>query len=66
MEYAKTEASTNEFEVVQMLGVDTGCRVDLERIIVVGRIFEKTVKWIEHLMREQEEEFSVPMLVIMH
>jgi hypothetical protein len=66
MEYTETKASTNELEVVQMFRVDTRCRVDLERIVVVGRVLEQTVEWVEHLMRQQEEEFSVSMLVIMH
>jgi hypothetical protein len=66
MEDTKTKTSTNELEVVQMFRVDTGCRVDLERIIVVGRVLEQAVEWIEHLMGQQEEEFSVSMLVIIH
>jgi len=59
MEYTETKASTDELEVVQMLRVDTGCRVNLERIVVMGRVLEETVEWVEHLMRQQEKEFSV-------
>jgi hypothetical protein len=62
VEYTEAKASTNKFEVVQMLGIDAGCGVDLESIIVMGRVLEKTVERIEHLVREQEEEFSVSML----
>lgn len=42
-----------------MLGVDPGMWVDLEGVIVVGGIFEQTVKWIKHFVGKQEEKFSV-------
>jgi hypothetical protein len=41
-----------------MLRVDARRRVDLKRVIIVCGIFEKTVKGVEHLMRQEEEEFS--------
>ena len=59
MEDSETEATTNELEVVQMFGVDTGGRVDLEGIVVVRGILEQTVERVEHLVREQEEELAV-------
>ena len=40
MEDPQTEAPPDELEVVQMLGVDTRGRVDLEGIVVVGGVFE--------------------------
>jgi hypothetical protein len=40
MEYPKTETSSDELEVVQMLWVDTRSRVDLKGIVVVGRVLE--------------------------
>lgn len=58
MEDAKTQAATNELEVIQMLRIDARRRVNLKRIVIVRRILEKAVERIEHLMREQEEEFS--------
>ena len=57
----ETEASTDEFEIIQMFGIDTRSRVDLEGIVVVGGILEQTIEWIEHLVRKQEEEFSAVM-----
>lgn len=40
MENAQAETPSDELEVVQMLGVDTGSRVDLEGVVVVGGILE--------------------------
>ena len=50
VEDTQTQAATNELEVVQMFRVDTGCRVDLEGIVVVGGVFEETVEGVEHLV----------------
>lgn len=58
MEDAQPEATTDELEVVQMLWIDSGRWVDLESVVVVCRIFEKTVERVEHLVREEEEEFT--------
>ena len=59
MEDGKANNTTDEFEVSQMLRIDARVRVDLERIVVVRRVLEKTVEGVEHLVREKEEEFSV-------
>ena len=59
VEDAETQAATDELEVVQVLGVDAGRRVNLEGIVVVRRVLEQTVEGVEHLVREQEEEFPV-------
>ena len=58
MEDTKAHTSSDEFEVIQMLRVDTGVRVDLEGIVVVRGILEKTVEGVEHLVRKKEKEFS--------
>lgn len=58
MEDTKPEASPDEFEVVEMLWIDARCWVDLEGVVVMGRVFEEAVEGIEHLMREQEEKLS--------
>ena len=58
MENSKTQASSNKLEVVQVFRVDTGGWVDLQGIIVVCRILEETVEWVEHFVRQQEEKFS--------
>lgn len=59
MEDAKTQASTNELEVVQMFRVDTWRRVDLKRVVIMRRVLEQTIEGVEHLVWEQEEEFSI-------
>jgi hypothetical protein len=51
VEYRQTNHPTNEFEVTQMLGIDSRMWVDLERIIVMSGVFEEAVEWIKHLMR---------------
>lgn len=58
MEDCQANDSSDEFEVIEMFRVDAGVRVDLEGIIVVSRIFKKTVERIEHLMGQKEEELS--------
>ena len=58
MEDSKTDNPSNEFEIVEMFRVDTRMRVDLQGIVVMGRVLEQTIKRVEHFMREQEEELS--------
>lgn len=50
MEDAQAQASADELEVIQMLGVDTRCWVNLKGIVVVGRILKETVERVEHLV----------------
>jgi hypothetical protein len=38
--------------------------VDLESVVVVCRVFEQTVEWVEHFVRQQEEELSVILLAM--
>lgn len=59
MENGQAHHTTNKFEVVQVLRVHTGVRVDLQRIIIVGGVFEETVEGVKHFMREKEEEFTI-------
>ena len=66
MEDAQTETSSDELEVVQMLWIDTGSRIDLESIVVVGGVLEQAVEWIEHLVGQQEEEFSTTVSAYDH
>jgi hypothetical protein len=47
-----------------MLRIDARVRVDLQGIIVVRRVFEKTVEGIEHLVRKEEEEFTGQTTVV--
>ena len=58
MEDGQTNDASNEFEVVEMFGVNAGVWIDLKGIIIVGRVFKQAVERIEHLMREQEKEFA--------
>jgi hypothetical protein len=58
VEDTQTEDSADELEVVQVFRVDSRVGVDLEGVVVVGRVLEQTVEGVEHLVREQEEELS--------
>ncbi len=59
VEDTKPKHSADEFEVIQVFGVDARVGVDLKSIVVVSRVLEKAVEGVEHLVREEEEEFSV-------
>ena len=58
VENAETEAATNKLEVVEVLRVDATVGVDLQSVVVVGRVLEQAVEGVEHLVRKQEEELS--------
>jgi hypothetical protein len=58
VENGQTNDPTNEFEVVQMLWVDTRVRVDLEGIVIVGGVFKQAVEGIEHFVRKEEKELA--------
>ena len=64
VENGQTNNTTNELEIVQMFGVNTGMRVDLESVVVVRRVFEQAVEGVEHLVGKEEEEFSRKTSVI--
>lgn len=59
MENRKPDNSTNKLEIVEMFWIDAGVRVYLQGIIIVRGVFEQAVKWVEHFVRKQEEEFTV-------
>jgi hypothetical protein len=50
VENGKTDNTSDELEVVQMFRVNAGVRVDLQGVVVVCGVFEKTVERIEHLV----------------
>lgn len=50
MEDTQAQASTDEFEIVQVLRIDTRGRINLEGIVVMCGIFKEAVEGIEHLM----------------
>lgn len=58
MEDCQSDNSTNELEVVQMFGIDAGVRIDLKGVIIVCRVFKKTIERVEHFVREKEEVFT--------
>lgn len=57
VEDSKTENPSNEFEVTQVIRVDSRARIYLQSIVVVRRILKQTITWIENFMREKEEPF---------
>ena len=59
MEDAETQAATDALEVVLVVGVEAGRRVNLEGVVVVRRVLEQTVEGVEHLVGEEEEELPV-------
>jgi hypothetical protein len=42
-----------------MVRVYSGCRVNLQRVVVVRRILKETIGWVEDLMRKQKEKLPV-------
>lgn len=58
VEDAKAKTAPDKLEVIQMFRINARRRVDLERVIVMRRIFEQAIEWVEHLVREEEEELS--------
>lgn len=42
--------SADEFEVIEMLRVDSGVRVDLQGIVIVSGVFKEAVERVEHFM----------------
>jgi len=52
MEDGQTDDATDEFEVVEMFGVDAGMRIDLKGVIIMSGVFEQAVERIEHFVRQ--------------
>jgi hypothetical protein len=59
VEDGQADDPPNELEVVEVLWVHTRRRGDLKGVVVVRRVLEQAVERVEHLVREEEEEFSV-------
>ena len=51
MEDGEADNTSDEFEVVEMFGIDSGVGVDLESVIVVGWILKQAIEGIEHFVR---------------
>lgn len=58
VEDGQTDDTANEAEVIEMLRVDARMWVDLKRVVIVSGVLEQTVEGVEHLVREQKEEFT--------
>jgi hypothetical protein len=65
MEDGKANDATNEFEVVEMFGVDARMWIDLKGVIIVGGVFKQAVEGIEHFMGKQEKEFAKPWSAVL-
>jgi hypothetical protein len=59
VEYGKPKTSPDKFEVREVLRVDARHPVHLKGIIVVCRILEQAIGWVEDLMRYQEEPLPI-------
>ena len=64
MENGKTNDPTNEFEVVEVFGIDSGMWIDLKSIIIVSGVFEETIERVEHFVRQQEKELAAGWSVV--
>ena len=51
MEYRQSYYSSDEFEIIEMLGIYARVWVYLKRVVVVCGVFEQTVEGIEHFVR---------------
>ncbi len=50
MEYSQSHDPSYKLEIIEMLGIDARVGIDLEGVIIVGRVLEQTVERIEHLV----------------
>lgn len=56
---------SDEFEVAEMFLVTHATeRIYLQRVIIHGRVFEKTIVRIEHFFGQQEEPFTSKTTII--
>ena len=53
------DEAPDELEVLEVVGVDVGGRVDLQTVVVLAGVLKQTVHGIQHFMGEQEEPFPV-------
>ena len=58
------DEAANEPEIVQMIGVDVRGRIDLQTVVILGRVLKQTVHGIEDLVREQEEPLACHATVV--
>ena len=64
VEYGQAEHTSDELEVLEVFRVHARGRVNLEGIIVVGRVLEQAVARVEHFVGEKEEPFARDATII--
>ncbi len=47
--------ASDKFEILEVVGVDVGGRVDLETVVIFTGIFKQAVHGVQNLMGQQEE-----------
>lgn len=52
MENGQPHYSADKLEVIEMLWINPRMRIDLQRIVVVRRIFKQAIERIKHLVGE--------------
>lgn len=50
MEDSQADHPADEFEVIEMLRVDSGMWVDLQGIVIVSGVFKEAVERVEHFV----------------
>ena len=40
MEDCQTNNTADEFEIIEMFGINAGMRIDLQGVVIVSRVFE--------------------------
>ena len=53
------DEAPDELEVLEVVGVDVGGRVDLQTVVVLAGVLKQTVHGIQHFVGEQEKPFPV-------
>ena len=51
--------ATDELKVGQVVGVHLRGRVDLQRVVALVGVLKEAVHWVQHLVTQLEEPFSV-------
>ena len=53
------DEASDELEVLEVVGVDVGRRVDLQTVVVFTGVFKQAVHGVQHLVGQQEEPLPV-------
>lgn len=52
-----SDETSDKLEVMQMIRIDMGCRVDLQTVIVLIGVLEQAIHGIQYFMGQQQEPF---------